>query len=572
MARPISAKLPSYISGKGLLGLQVAFRAFSYAVYQRHLQQPTGAYPRPCVGSPSRVSTPISAARRITQAMTVSACSTRPNGSTSHAHSANGNHTAAADQDTFDFFFHGTGCSSALPLATCLAQADTLEEVTCRSCREAALALYDTRKPAERGGNIGAAVDPLWARNARGNIGGVIRKRDPLNPSEVHTVVIDVGKTFREQSIRLFPRWGIRRIDAVILTHAHADAISGLDDLRAWCPRAGAGGGSIPVYVSRETLAGVKQQFPYLVDASKATGGGHVPRLEWRVFDERVDGSVPGRGGALAGGDDEMEEDNDNDTADPPAFYPIPGLRCLPLRLHHGRHFAPRDKPYVCWGFLFDRKLAYLSDLHHVPAGTWKQLNEAMEGGASGVVEALPPPRVDPSDLPADTHPTGSSTAAVATPAPALAATSNGTPHRRSVIDTSLVPRSSSSSSSSSLSPSQQLPLLVIDCLRVTPYASHLGYFEALHIAALLRPARTFLVGFADGITHAEWEAACQEVDGTRSAGREETFVSKVKHDSRVLGWEREYDEWTTEWRGHVRPAWDGLRLRVGDASCEEVE
>ena len=29
-----------------------------------------------------------------------------------------------------------------------------------------------------------------------------------------------------------FPKYGIRKIDAIILTHPHADALNGLDDLR----------------------------------------------------------------------------------------------------------------------------------------------------------------------------------------------------------------------------------------------------------------------------------------------------------------------------------------------------
>lgn len=32
-------------------------------------------------------------------------------------------------------------------------------------------------------------------------------------------VVLDVGKTFRENSARWFPVWGVKTIDAVILTH-----------------------------------------------------------------------------------------------------------------------------------------------------------------------------------------------------------------------------------------------------------------------------------------------------------------------------------------------------------------
>lgn len=37
------------------------------------------------------------------------------------------------------------------------------------------------------------------------------------------TIVIDVGKNFQAAAIEWFPKYGLRRIDAVILTHPHAD-------------------------------------------------------------------------------------------------------------------------------------------------------------------------------------------------------------------------------------------------------------------------------------------------------------------------------------------------------------
>jgi phosphoribosyl 1,2-cyclic phosphate phosphodiesterase len=46
--------------------------------------------------------------------------------------------------------------------------------------------------------------------------------------SASHRVLIDTGPDFRQQALR----FGIRNIDAVFYTHAHADHILGLDDLR----------------------------------------------------------------------------------------------------------------------------------------------------------------------------------------------------------------------------------------------------------------------------------------------------------------------------------------------------
>lgn len=49
-----------------------------------------------------------------------------------------------------------------------------------------------------------------------------------------HGQVIDVGKTFRESILRWLPRLSpaVEILDSVILTHEHADAMMGLDDLR----------------------------------------------------------------------------------------------------------------------------------------------------------------------------------------------------------------------------------------------------------------------------------------------------------------------------------------------------
>lgn len=46
----------------------------------------------------------------------------------------------------------------------------------------------------------------------------VVRKKRKED-GQVRNVVVDVGKTFKEQSGRFFPAWGVDRIDAVILTH-----------------------------------------------------------------------------------------------------------------------------------------------------------------------------------------------------------------------------------------------------------------------------------------------------------------------------------------------------------------
>ncbi len=62
------------------------------------------------------------------------------------------------------------------------------------------------------------------------------------------TVLIDTTPDFRQQALRA----RILRIDAILYTHAHADHIMGLDDVR---PINLKQKGHIPIYGSPETLA-----------------------------------------------------------------------------------------------------------------------------------------------------------------------------------------------------------------------------------------------------------------------------------------------------------------------------
>jgi phosphoribosyl 1,2-cyclic phosphate phosphodiesterase len=74
-----------------------------------------------------------------------------------------------------------------------------------------------------------------------------------------HNVVIDTTPDFRTQALRA----GIDRLDAVILTHGHADHILGFDDLRPYNFKQRA---AMPVYGSEETFRVVRRAFAYVFD------------------------------------------------------------------------------------------------------------------------------------------------------------------------------------------------------------------------------------------------------------------------------------------------------------------
>jgi phosphoribosyl 1,2-cyclic phosphodiesterase len=46
-----------------------------------------------------------------------------------------------------------------------------------------------------------------------------------IRDSSLRAIVIDVGKNFQAAAVEWFPKYGLRRIDAVLITHAHADGV-----------------------------------------------------------------------------------------------------------------------------------------------------------------------------------------------------------------------------------------------------------------------------------------------------------------------------------------------------------
>jgi phosphoribosyl 1,2-cyclic phosphate phosphodiesterase len=83
---------------------------------------------------------------------------------------------------------------------------------------------------------------------------------------EGHTVLIDTTPDFRQQAIRE----GIRYLDAVLFTHAHADHILGLDDLR---PLTFWREGKIPLYAHAPVIERLRQIFSYIFEGDYRYGG-----------------------------------------------------------------------------------------------------------------------------------------------------------------------------------------------------------------------------------------------------------------------------------------------------------
>jgi phosphoribosyl 1,2-cyclic phosphate phosphodiesterase len=93
---------------------------------------------------------------------------------------------------------------------------------------------------------------------------------------EGRNVLIDTTPDFRIQALRA----KIDRLDAVVFTHAHADHMMGLDDVRPFNFRQK---GQIPIYAAQETMAAIHRCFEYIFDNSHKES--NVPKLESRVID-----------------------------------------------------------------------------------------------------------------------------------------------------------------------------------------------------------------------------------------------------------------------------------------------
>ena len=160
----------------------------------------------------------------------------------------------------------------------------------------------------------------------------VCRSTDPrdkrLRPSIVvdvpdrATILVDTTPDFRQQALT----YGIRRIDAVLFTHSHADHIFGLDELRQFNLLQG---GPIPCYANRVAWDVIKRSFYYVFDGVARLGGG-VPEIEAHEI-----------------------------ALDP---FVASGVRIVPVPLWHGR------MPIL--GFRFGN-FAYLTDCNRIPDESW---------------------------------------------------------------------------------------------------------------------------------------------------------------------------------------------------------
>jgi phosphoribosyl 1,2-cyclic phosphate phosphodiesterase len=99
-------------------------------------------------------------------------------------------------------------------------------------------------------GGVWGACDPAEPRNRR-------RRASILVEDGTTALLIDTSPDLREQLLDA----GTRRLDAVLFTHAHADHLHGIDDLRSMNRLMRA---PLPVYADAQTLATIAERFDYV--------------------------------------------------------------------------------------------------------------------------------------------------------------------------------------------------------------------------------------------------------------------------------------------------------------------
>jgi phosphoribosyl 1,2-cyclic phosphate phosphodiesterase len=88
-------------------------------------------------------------------------------------------------------------------------------------------------------------------------------------------ILVDTATDLREQALR----YRFSHVDAVLYTHAHADHVHGIDELRIFSYH---GGTAIPCYGDDQTIETIHRQFPYIF-ISESERESFIPRIITRV-------------------------------------------------------------------------------------------------------------------------------------------------------------------------------------------------------------------------------------------------------------------------------------------------
>ncbi|KAL2631556.1 hypothetical protein R1flu_016242 [Riccia fluitans] len=236
---------------------------------------------------------------------------------------------AEEDEESSELIILGSGSSTGVPSPVCLLRPT---DPPCHVCHKAMEGLPEINK------------------NYRCNPSLLINYRHADGTRRY--IQIDATKNFKEQVLRWFLIHKIPRLDALILTHDHADATLGLDDIR------GVQNSNdiqpMPVFVSRNTMDSMLERFPYLVEKKLKAGQEvrRVAQLDWHVIQTSCS-----------------------------TFFEAVGLEMVPLPVMHG-------EDCLSLGFLFGKtqRVAYISDVSRIPESTERLISADGEWGPVDVL------------------------------------------------------------------------------------------------------------------------------------------------------------------------------------------
>jgi phosphoribosyl 1,2-cyclic phosphate phosphodiesterase len=149
------------------------------------------------------------------------------------------------------------------------------------------------------------------------------------------TILVDTSTDLRAQALA----HDVRRVDAILFTHSHADHIMGLDEVRRFNVLQRS---PMPCFADPQTAADVRRAFSYIFKSGSAVGGG-IPQVS--LFE--------------IGGE-----------------FCLGGLDIVPVPLMHG--------PRPILGFRIG-SFAYLTDCNRIPDRSWPLL----DGVRTLVLDAL---------------------------------------------------------------------------------------------------------------------------------------------------------------------------------------
>lgn len=116
------------------------------------------------------------------------------------------------------------------------------------------------------------AIGPNWGRCDPTDPRNRRRRASVLVEVGPVAILIDTSPDLREQLIDA----RVRRLDAVVMTHAHADHLHGIDDLRGLNRLMGQ---TIPLWADAATLAEIRRRFGYVLEPVSGSGRYDKPTL-----------------------------------------------------------------------------------------------------------------------------------------------------------------------------------------------------------------------------------------------------------------------------------------------------